>query len=210
MGGALMPAQITVQFPDAKLKRIERLFKDFPKELPRIMPRAINRTMITTRALAARMVKAETPKLKVGDIKKRMYQDKATRSRWRGKISMNPYALSLSRFAYKPTKAGVPFSIQDGRVIAKRAFRMGPNGAIMVRESAEFGWGGFDYKDGHDDGIENLVGRLPIHKLLGPSLSELYSDSAGTVARVTREAGATLNANIHREVNYRLTRRMPK
>ena len=205
-----MPAQVVIKFPDAKLKRIERLFKDFPKDLPRIMPRAINRTMRTTRALAARMIKGETPKLRVGDIKKRMYEDKATRSRWRAKLSINPYAMSLSRFAYKPTKAGVPFSIQDGRIIAKRAFRMGANGAIMVRESAEFGWGGFDYKDGHDDGIENLVGRLPIHKLTGPSLSDLYSEAPATVSRVGREAAKSLDKNIDREVNYALIRRMPR
>jgi len=46
--------------------------------------------------------------------------------------------------------------------------------------------------------------------LLGPSLSELYSDSADTVARITREAGATLNKNIDQQVNYALIRRMPK
>jgi hypothetical protein len=205
-----MPAQIKVQYPDAKLKRLERLFREFPQDLQRVMPRAINRTMRTTRALAARQIKSETPKLRVGDIKKRMYEDKATRAAWRAKLSLNPYALSLSQFAYKPTKAGVPFAIQDGRVIAKRAFRVRGSGAVLVRESEEFGWDGFDYKDGDFEGIENLVGRLPIHKLLGPSLSELYSDSAGTVARVTREAGKTLNKNIDQQVNYALIRRMPK
>ena len=205
-----MPAQIKVQYPAAKLKKLEQLFRDFPQDLPRIMPRAINRTVRTTRALVARQIKGETPKLKVGDIKKRMHEDKASRARWRARLSLSPWAISLSRFAYKQTKAGVPFAIQDGRVIAKRAFRIRGAGAVLVRESEDFGWDGFDYKDGDFEGIENLVGRLPIHKLLGPSLSELYSDSADTVARITREAGATLNKNIDQQVNYALIRRMPK
>jgi hypothetical protein len=205
-----MVAQITVKYPDAKLKKLEHMFRDFPRDMLRIMPRAINRSMRTTRALAARQIKATVPKLRIGDIKKRIYEDKATRSAWRGKLSLNPYGLSLSKFAYKPTKAGVPFAIQGGRVIAKRAFRIRGTGAVLVRESAEFGWGGFDYIDGADDGIENLVPRLPIHKLLGPSLSEIYSDAPGVVSRVTREAGTTLTKNIDREVNYAMIRRMPK
>jgi hypothetical protein len=51
---------------------------------------------------------------------------------------------------------------------------------------------------------------LPIHKLLGPSLSELYSGAPGVVYHTTREAGATLTKNIDREVNYAMIRRMPK
>ena len=205
-----MPVQVQIKYSDDKLKRVQNVLRDFPQDMARVMPRAINRSMRTTRAKAARLIKADTPKLKVGDVKKRIHEDKATRAIWRGKLSMSPWAISMSRFAYKPTKAGVPYQIQNGRTIAKRAFRIRGTGALLVRESAEYDWDGFDYIDGDFEGSDNLVGRLPIHKLTGPSLSDLYSEAPATVSRVGREAAKSLDKNMDREVNYALIRRMPR
>ena len=103
-----MPAQVQIKYPDAKLKRIEKLLRELPNELPRIMPRAVNRTMRTTRALASRMIKSDAPKLKVGDIKNRLFEDKATRAQWDARLTFGDMGFPLSRFAYKQTRAGVP------------------------------------------------------------------------------------------------------
>jgi len=205
-----MPAQVQVKYPAAKLKRLERLFRDVPQILPRVLPRAINRAMTSTRALAAREIKRETPKLKVGDIKRRLFQRKATRAHWRATLSMGDRDISMARFAYKQNKTGVPFKIQDGRLVIKRAFRIGDSGPVFVRNPQGQNVAFFDWRGGQVDDVDTLEPRLPMTKLYGPSISELYSEAAATVSRVTRRAGKTLEKNIDHEVNYALIRRMPK
>lgn len=205
-----MTAQVQIKYPDAKLRRVEKLLRDFPRDLPRIMPRAINRTLRTTRAQGAREIKGDTPKLKVGDIKRRMFEDKAGRSHWAARLTMGDRPISLSRFAYKQTRAGVPFQIQAGRLVIRRAFRMPETGAVMIRnpQGQDTAW--FDWRGGQVDDTDQLEPRLPITKLLGPSLSDLYTDAPATVSKVTRQAGATLTKNIDHEVDYALIRRLPR
>lgn len=205
-----MPASVLIQYDSAKMDRIRRLLADFPQEVTRFMPRAINRTMTSTRAKASREIKKESPKLKIGDIKNRMREQKASREHWGATLSLSARAISLSRFAYKQNRSGVPVSIQAGRLVVKRAFKMADGGSIFIRNpkgqrQAKFNWktGGID-----SDGI--LEPRLPISKLFGPSLSALFLDAPQTVSKVTVDAGQILSKNIDREVNYALIRRMPK
>jgi len=205
-----MPAQITVKYPDAKLKKLERMFREFPKDLERVMPRAINRTMRTSRAQAARLIKADTPKLRVGDIKRKLFENKATRAHWRSKLSLSARPISLRHFALSQTKVGVPIKIQSGRQIVKRAFRMGPANSVFVRNPVGESLAWFDWRAGSVDDVEALEPRLPITKLLGPSMTDLYGEAPGVVSRVTGDAGKTLNKNIDDAVDYAMIRRMPK
>ena len=212
-----MPAQIVVKYPDAKLKRIDTLLREFPKDVERFVPRAINRSIRTTRAVGARVIKRNVPKLKIGLIKKRMYEDKATRAAWRGKLSLSDSPISLRHFAYKQTKAGVPINIMGGRKIVKRAFKMsggagggGDSPSVFVRNPLGEDMAFFDWAGGEVDNVEELEARLPITKLLGPSITDLYGEAPGVVARVTREASTTMNKNIDAAVDFALSRRMPK
>lgn len=204
-----MPSVINLQYPKAKLKTIERVFRDTPRTLTKIFPRAINVTMRTSTAQAARLIKADVDKLRIGDIKKRMRQQKAKRYKWAGFVHLSGAAISMSRFAFKQNKSGVPFRIKAGRKIITRAFRL-PSGAVMIRKPTGESGAFLDWRTGQVDGSGSLVKRTPIDKLIGPSLSDLYLDAPGTVNRVTAQASDTLATNVDREVNHQIIRRLPR
>lgn len=138
--------------------------------------RALNRTMVTVRAEAARSMRAEY-KLPVGVLKKQMRFTRATRASLRAVLTFSKRRFRLTNWAARQTPRGVvvrmPWAIETGAgkrvplALLRHAFIQSARGSgvrnVFVRVGAE---------------------RYPLDVLLAPSLSAAF---------VERNIGAALS-----------------
>lgn len=215
---------ITIRYDQQKLTLFERVLSGIPGAMPRAVSQGINRTLISARANMAREVKTEVPRLSIGGIKSALRLDKATFQRWVGRVLLSYHPISLRYFSYRQTQEGVPFMVlrSRGRLMARRAFQMlrrekgtspseaGPNPSIQGKSAFMRGLAGggkpvLDWRTGEIPGGQGkLVPRLPIFKLFGPALTDLYKDMPQIVQQVEKYALGSLEQHIEDQVKRQL------
>lgn len=133
----------------ADVKRAQRYLTNLRKDaVPKAAARAINDTLITVRAEGARMIKADHPALKIGDIKARMTMKRAFKYNLRGMVATQGYPLSALLF--RPTggrklkRGTTPVSLMFGKkrgvvsIDGRKGFRIGKFGnEVFVRKLAK-------------------------------------------------------------------------
>jgi len=178
---------VEIKVDDVKLRKVERMLRGFPKAVPKVMSRGINRTITSAKTETARKIAAEIS-LKVSDVKKTIYIKKASYSRWLAQLGISGSRIPLKMFKARQTKKGVSYKIGAKRKFIKSAFF-----ATM--------------SSGHI-GVFKRLGkfRLPIAELFGPSLGIVFEES-GTIANdVTGSAYKMLGKNIDDQVQLVLKR----
>lgn len=183
---------VEIKFDEKKLRKIQLMLRDMPREMPKVMSKAVNITAKSIRAEMARRIANET-NMKVGAIKKfGMDWEKATYSRWQSIIGISGRRIPLIGFkGTKQIKTGVSYQIKKtgGRQTIKSTF-------IAVMQS---GHKGVFKREGE--------ARLPIVELRGPSIGRVFEDAAGLARTVTQSAYKKLEQNIDAQVAYILKKR---
>jgi hypothetical protein len=204
---------------DAKqLARLERDLAHVKNAAPRVLYRSINRTLTTVRANVAREIKAEIPKLKIGEIKSKLHTRKASLRKTEGRLSMSGRRYTLARFAYKQTRRGVPFMVykSEGRLLAPRAFIIEGSSRfkppfIRATDAGHKGLRRIDIRTGRLEGEGgDLVPRGPLDIIIGPELADVFKDKPGMVARIEQHIDATFTKNLNAYAEHELDKALAR
>lgn len=180
---------VEIKFDSKKLRQIQSMLSSYPRALPKVMSRAINRTASSARTQTARKI-SEIVRLKVSTIRKRVSLEKASYTRWIATLGISGYRIPLINFGAKQTRTGVSYTIdkKSGRKKLAHAF-------VATMSS---GHKGVFKRKGED--------RLPIVELYGPSLGVIFEGASGLAAEITHDAYRELGKNIDQQVALILKR----
>ena len=181
---------LEIRFDDDKLKQLQRELKNFPKALPKVMSRGLNRTATSARTAISRSLSKRIG-LKIKDVRDKLTLHRATYSNWRSAVVVSGKKFGLIKFGAKQTKKGVTYKHERKRILVRHAFiatmKTGHRGVFLRKGPA----------------------RLPIKEIKGPSLAQVYTGARDQVNRIQSEFSAKLARNIHDQVNLILKRRLP-
>ena len=208
----LMP-QVEVKVNEAQLRRVQRVFKAVPREVPGIMSRAINRTAKWGRGEIARKLSRETG-IKQKNVRHTIRLYKATRKKWQAELSLGPKSkidiyvgktgmhdikmapgkilrhIPLVAFRTRQTKKGVSYTMTGRQGLLKSAFKQ-----IMPRSGHK---GVF---------IRRGQSRLPIDQVFGPTLGGLYAGTPAVARKVRAGASERLAKEVDNQIDYILKRK---
>jgi len=180
---------LEIKFDDEKLKKIQRELRAFPKALPKVMSRGLNRTATSARTEISRSLAGRIG-LRIKDVRDKLSLQRATYSNWRSAVGVSGKKFGLIKFGARQTKKGVTYRLKQKRVLIRHAFiasmKTGHRGVFLRKGAA----------------------RLPIQELRGPSLAQVYTGAQDQVNRIQAESAARLAKNIYDQVNLILKRRL--
>jgi hypothetical protein len=196
-----------IKINEAQLDAMLMQLKKVPKALPRVLRNAVNDTAFSARTQIVRQVKGVT-KLKSETIRRRIPITKATLKNWRAFLRIKDSPLALTNFAARQTQKGVSYRdpLGGGRKIQDRAFIAKANNAenVWVRMKK----GGISVDLGESLAGAELVKRLPIQRLVGPSVAEYYHNLSGLASAVISQATTRLHKNVQRHINLILGKKI--
>ena len=185
-------AMVRIKISEVKLARVRRQLAGFPRALPMILSRSINRTTTTARAQTARLF-GEKVNMKITYIKKAMKRITASRRKLKGVISISPYRIALSYFkGNRQKKTGVSYMIDKDtgrRILAHGFIQTMASGhkVILKRQTSK---------------------RYPIMEPRGPSLGVIFESGRRKIGRrVRRSTRNTFIKNIDQQVALALSKR---
>lgn len=189
---------IEIKINRMQMAQIQRLLREFPKEMPTAMAGAINDTAKDARNYAANELYKEL-NLKKSYIKSLLKISKAKRTKQSAMISISGRRPGLIHFSARQTSKGVGYKItrRGGRKSILHAFIQEVKGAknVWIRVRGK--------------GPSGLVPRKPITRLEGPSPAKVISDSPAMSAKIKTHTSSSLEYNIsrriHRILNWRAT-----
>ncbi len=204
-----MADALEIKFDEQRLKEIQRLLREIPNALPKVMSRGINRTTTSARAEIVKRIAAEiTLKQKV--IKKSIRTEKATITRWMAKILLGLAALGI--------KAGTHLGRKEGRVPliyfkASQRKKGKRKLTYQIKPGEKESFSGkplpFIATMKTFRGVFRRVGkeRFPVEHIYGPSVGGVFEGTAGIAAEVQQSAGEKLEKNIDQQIAFQLSRR---
>lgn len=203
---------VEVDVDKSDIRKMDRTLEAWPKEGPRVLNRAINKTSDRARVLSVKKIAADT-KLKQkalfqrGNWRRPFVQTRSSIFKLISTIRTLPHRIPLIHFntkqAYKRQtkarkeaglkrkKAGVSYDLGRGRATVPNAFfaRVGWSSRASLRPVGEEGHLGVFVRKG--------LRQLPIRELKGPSISEVF---AGDSDDIIDEAVALANEMLPKEV----------
>jgi len=196
---------IEIRYDDRRLKELERTLRGIPRSMPKVMSRGLNRTASQARTQSARFLSSRTG-VKVGDVRKSLGLHKASYSHWRSGVRVSGKRLSLRYLSPRKTRRGLSVKAGRKRVTIRHAFEALKGWFIRLPEA-----GGYKGTLGVEQAVEidsaRKVGRLPVGRIRGPVLSQIFSAAPEQVARIQAESAKLLAKNIHDQVRLILARR---
>jgi len=198
---------VEIKVDDVKLRQVERMLRGFPKAMPKVIARAINRTASSAKTEIGRRIAKEIG-MKVADAKKSVILKKASWKRWMASLGISGRRIPLIRFRARQTKKGVSYKIGAKRKFIKTAFiatMVGGNRDISNADRL-VSLGGEAPKTAA--GVYKRVGikRLPIVERFGPSMGIVFEESGSIAKDVTESAYKMLGRNIDDQVALVLKR----
>lgn len=198
---------LEVRFDDDKLKKLQRELKGIPKALPKVMSRGLNRTATSARTAISRSLSSRTG-LKIKNVRNRLTLQKASYSNWRSAVRISGKRLSLSYQQPRRTAKGLSVKYQRKRVMVRKAFPALKGWFIRLPKA-----GGYKQTIGVKEALEidpaRKAGRLPIARIKGPILSQVFIGAQDEANRIQAEFSVKFTKNIHDQVNLILKRRLP-
>ena len=197
-----------IRFDDEKLKQVQRVLRDIPKALPKVMSKGLNKTVMSARTKFARSLSKRIG-IKVGRVRKYLIVKRATYSYWRSAIKVSNKRIPLIEFRARQTKKGVTYKdyVTGERGFVRHAFitqmRSGHRGVFIRGRSTQLSTG-YDYMG------RPRKWRLPIYEELGKPFSEVfkdYKDSDGY--HLVKVSETILQKSIHDQVELILRRKLP-
>lgn len=195
-----------IRFDDDKIKQVQRELRNFPKALPKVMSRSLNRTATSARTQIARSLSSRTG-LKIKDVRNRLMLQKAGYSNWRSAVRVSSKRLSLSYMQPRKIKKGLSVKHQRKRVVIRTAFPALKG--WFIRQAAAGGSSTIGVEEALDFDTMKKVGRLPISRIKGPILSRVFIGAQDEANRISAESVTRLQKNIHDQVELILKRKLP-
>lgn len=198
---------LIVRYDEKSLHAIEQSLRGLPGAMGKIMPAAINRSLSTMRVQIARRIKATGLRLPINRIKAGMTMHRASASLWSGSLTMSTRSYDLaSDFHARQTRGGVVVRVQKTTVHLPQAFIpqgerkaawWGWNTVLMRRPTAGSGMTWRTARERH-----SLVGRMPVVKVWGPTLAQLWGQATEIHGAVVKEADAVLGKEIKSKIRW--------
>lgn len=206
----MMAGALEIKFDEKRLAEVQRLLRDIPKAMPKVMSRGINRTTTSTRAEITKKIAAEVT-LKQKTIKKSIRVEKATYTRWQAMIDLGLSAkgiaagrglgrkegrIPLISFKASQRKKGTrKLTYQVSKTGGKQTFTEKPLPFITTMSTFK--------------GVFARVGkeRFPVEHFYGPAIGGVFEGAAGIAAEVQASSGQKLEKNIDAEIAFILSRR---
>jgi hypothetical protein len=198
-----------IEFNSDQIRRAESLLGGIRDALPKAQRNAINRSLITARAEAIRIVR-EQYIVSASTIRKTMKIKNAGLNKPVGFISSTGSPIALSKFDISPTRPTKKSNVtlhargkfSENRKPIKSAFvaRMsnGHIGAFKVNKDNKF------MKDKgprpKKRGIGNTKGILAINELYGPSVPQMLG-AKNVSKQIEEKAAETLDKRLEHEIN---------
>jgi hypothetical protein len=210
---------IRVTFDKAKLAAVERALADCPRVLPRIVYRALKRTAAGGRTQLDRLIRARAPLRKRSVMDRIVDAEKASYTHWRWRLDVSARRLSVTSFLNaRQTRAGV---VYGGGAIGQRliprafiteGFTQSKSGEYIESRAA------WRRKKKGEKGVSDdmltrrgdLVRRMPLMYLRGPSIAKIVTDAPDLLAAVHGEGQQRLTKEIDGQVKYELERKWPR
>ncbi len=173
-----------------QVKELKVMLKRFPRTVPRILTRAINKVGVAARTKVLRKI-SETYNVTQKNLKK--YNVRLVKANFRtlaAKLGIKGKRVPISHFKARQTKRGVTYAVKKRR---RTIYAFMESGGRPVRMSTGHkGVFGRKVVDG------KRVGRLPIIERFGPSVPYMYQgmrEFAGNIFE--REIGQNLSKQIN-------------
>lgn len=180
---------VQIKIDEGSLKEAEHILRSVPRGFPRVMRRAINRTVDMAATDLKRRV-TERIKLPKGEIAKGIGKHKATFTNLSGSVDAKPYRPSLMKFSgTRQLKRGVKYRI------GSEGFRLIEHAFIATMTS------------GHR-GVFKRTGpsHLPIKELKGPSIWKVITNTPGLLNEANQKAVENLSKQVNDYMSLELRR----
>ena len=198
---------VSIEVNKAQLKRVAVMMESYPREIPKIMSRAVNKTATTARTQSVRDI-ARNLKIKGSDLYQKgnrsrpVTQSKATYNHPQVVLAYGLDRIPLIHFKARQTKKGVTYQSGGGRRLIPHAFIQtvyGRGGATAQAKA----------RGGHVAVLKRArETAYPIKELFGVSvgyvLNRHYRD------QMIRRAGQVLSKNVGSQIELSLARRTKK
>ncbi len=180
---------VQLKIDEASLKEAQRILRTVPRAFPRVMRRAINRT-VDMAATDLKRRTAEQIKLPKGEVARGIGKRKASYSNLSGAVNAVPHRPALTKFkGTRQLKRGVKYRI------GTEGFKTILHGFIATMESGHRGV--FLRKD---------IERLPIKELKGPSIWKVISNTPGLLTAANQKAAKNLSKQVNDYIGLELKR----
>jgi hypothetical protein len=210
---------VKVTFDQAKLAAVARAMADCPRLLPRIVYRALTRTASGGRTQLDKLIRGKVSLRKRSVMDRIVDAERASYTNWRWRLDVSARRLSVTSFLNaRQTRAGVVYGggVMGQRLIPRAFITPG----FTQSQTGEY----YDIrspwrrrKAGEKGAEEHLltkrgdmVRRLPLMYLRGPSLAKVVTDTAGMLQAVHAEGQGRLEREMDGQVKYELERRLPR
>ncbi len=204
---------VQVRVDQEKLDAIVKGIGSISGGFPRVMSRAINRTMDSGRVRIARFVDSQT-KIGVRQARAKMYIRRATKVKLQGFLGLSESDFDLTRYfdAQYTQDEGVDVQVLPGRrTFLPRAFMVSRTAAAGLGWSVKRKWWGGGKvlmrkpQSGETPRWDTpnpgaLAPRFPVMRVRGPSLADLWQDTPAMVADVVGYSQHTLEHNARDQV----------
>ncbi|MCE5185079.1 MAG: phage tail protein [Planctomycetaceae bacterium] len=183
---------IQIKLDEQRLREVQLMLREIPRGMATVMSRGINKTAVSVRAEVVRKIAAEV-NLSQKRIREALTISQANWTKWAATINISRKRIGLINFGARQTARGVSYKIDKahGRKAIEHAFIATAKGAenVWVRET---------------DADGTLVPRLPIVRLQGPSIGEVFKRAAWLVQQTYASAETQLNKNIETQIELML------
>ncbi|MBF0590301.1 MAG: phage tail protein [Magnetococcales bacterium] len=190
-----MTLSVQVEGIDA-LKREMRLLGN---NAPRVIRRTLNRTLTNERTFLSKRIRQEVI-LKAAIIKRHMRLNRARGQHFDASVRIFGKPLGMENFGARQVRRGVSVKIRKNkpRELIHSGFRVRPGskrlkaGTFFIRKRGRRG---------------KRVARLPIKRLLGPSVPAIVGENPKLLNEATDYGAERLTINAQRELDYELSKR---
>ncbi len=188
----------TIQIDPKDLKMLENQFKEFPRTIPTILSRAINRIATMANTRVKRGVAAEV-NLQQNIIGRYITLYRAAKTRLEARLKLSGWRIPAAKFKGRRLVKGASYQIRRGAARKK----------LIYKKTDPIFWGIME--SGHEGIFTRPAGkRGKIHELLGPSISTAWSKTPKLLYATLDEANHNLAVRIHHEIKYELEKRKVK
>jgi hypothetical protein len=210
---------IRVEVDKAKMARIERAVNGSQRVMGRIVYNALKRTSKKGRTLLDKEIRTILQIKKKSVTSRIVDAEKATHNNWRWRLGISGRRISLASFgSVSKGKKGVRYTIKRGlcktalRAFLTEGFTHAKSGEYIESKSV---WrramaGEKPFSKGTPTRAGNIVRRMPLIHLKGPSIGHVVKNSREILTKVHIEGQRDLNKEIDGQLKRELAKRVPK
>ena len=211
---------VKVEFDQAKLKAVDRALAEQSRLLPRIVYRGLKRTAAAGRTQLDTEIRQRITAKKRDVMSRITDEEKASYTNWRWRLAISRRRMALAAFRHTVSqRRGVTATVRKGesqripRGFKTEGFTHAQSGERvegdrLLWRRAQKGDKGFS--KGTPTASGDVVRRLPVVFLRGPSIGQVVEEAQDLLREVHDKGQDRLEKEIHSQVDYELKRRWPK